>query len=114
MPLTPSSTKPPIGSKASKPACRNATSSKIRPTCRGRRIEKKAVITSGRGLASGEQRRDPVPESPLARNATKLDLAAAYEEIGDKEGARELLQEVVKGGDSDQQQKARTMLSKIS
>lgn len=45
--------------------------------------------------------------------ATKLDLASAYEEIGDKEGARELLQEVIKGGDSGQQQKARTMLSKI-
>ena len=45
--------------------------------------------------------------------ATKLDLASAYEEIGDKEGARELLQEVIKGGDGGQQQKARTMLSKI-
>ena len=45
--------------------------------------------------------------------ATKLDLASAYEEIGDKEGARELLQEVINGGDSGQQQKARTMLSKI-
>jgi pilus assembly protein FimV len=45
--------------------------------------------------------------------ATKLDLASAYEEIGDKEGARELLQEVIKGGDSGQQQKARSMLSKI-
>lgn len=45
--------------------------------------------------------------------ATKLDLASAYEEIGDKEGARELLQEVITGGDSGQQQKARAMLSKI-
>ena len=45
--------------------------------------------------------------------ATKLDLASAYEEIGDKEGARELLQEVIKGGDNGQQQKARAMLSKI-
>ncbi len=46
--------------------------------------------------------------------ATKLDLASAYEEIGDKEGARELLDEVVKGGDNDQQQKARAMLAKIA
>ena len=46
--------------------------------------------------------------------ATKLDLASAYEEIGDKEGARELLDEVVKGGDGDQQQKARAMLAKIA
>ena len=46
--------------------------------------------------------------------ATKLDLASAYEEIGDKEGARELLEEVVKGGDGEQQQKARSMLQKIA
>jgi len=45
--------------------------------------------------------------------ATKLDLASAYEEIGDKEGARELLEEVVKGGDGDQQHKARSMLARI-
>jgi pilus assembly protein FimV len=45
--------------------------------------------------------------------ATKLDLASAYEEIGDKEGAKELLNEVIKDGDSGQQQKARSMLSKI-
>jgi pilus assembly protein FimV len=46
--------------------------------------------------------------------ATKLDLASAYEEIGDKEGARELLDEVVKGGDVEQQQKARAMLAKLA
>ncbi|MCL4745379.1 MAG: pilus assembly protein FimV, partial [Burkholderiaceae bacterium] len=45
--------------------------------------------------------------------ATKLDLASAYEEIGDKEGARELLDEVVKGGDGEQQSKARAMLAKL-
>jgi pilus assembly protein FimV len=45
--------------------------------------------------------------------ATKLDLASAYEEIGDKEGARELLEEVVRGGDTEQQKQARSMLAKI-
>jgi len=45
--------------------------------------------------------------------STKLDLALAYDEIGDKEGARELLQEVITGGDAGQQQKARVLLSKI-
>jgi pilus assembly protein FimV len=45
--------------------------------------------------------------------STKLDLALAYDEIGDKEGARELLQEVITGGDVGQQQKARVLLSKI-
>ena len=46
--------------------------------------------------------------------ATKLDLASAYQDIGDKDGARELLDEVIRGGDTAQQQKARAMLSKIS
>ena len=32
--------------------------------------------------------------------ATKLDLAKAYEEMGDKDGARELLNEVMKDGDA--------------
>ena len=45
--------------------------------------------------------------------ATKLDLAMAYEEIGDKEGARELLDEVIKGGSGEQVQKAKEMLSKL-
>jgi len=55
----------------------------------------------------------PVESSRWQEMATKLDLASAYEEIGDKEGARELLEEVLKGGDSAQQQKARSMLAKI-
>jgi pilus assembly protein FimV len=45
--------------------------------------------------------------------ASKLDLASAYGEIGDKEGARELLQEVVRGGDASQQQRARELLASI-
>ncbi|MDY0973904.1 FimV/HubP family polar landmark protein [Massilia sp. CFBP9012] len=40
---------------------------------------------------------------------TKLDLAIAYQEIGDKEGARELLDEVIKGGNSEQVGKASAM-----
>jgi len=54
-----------------------------------------------------------VSSSRWQEMATKLDLASAYEEIGDKEGARELLQEVLDGGDASQQQKARAMLAKI-
>jgi pilus assembly protein FimV len=46
--------------------------------------------------------------------ATKLDLASAYQDIGDKDGARELLDEVIRGGDTAQQQKAKAMLSKIN
>jgi pilus assembly protein FimV len=40
---------------------------------------------------------------------TKLDLAIAYQEIGDKEGARELIDEVIKGGSTEQVAKANSM-----
>lgn len=45
---------------------------------------------------------------------TKLDLAIAYQEIGDKEGARELLDEVIKGGTSEQVGKANVMRAKLA
>lgn len=44
---------------------------------------------------------------------TKLDLAIAYQEIGDKEGARELLDEVVRGGTDDQVARANQMLAQL-
>ncbi len=66
------------------------------------------------GLASADTAvASTVASSRWQEMATKLDLASAYEEIGDKEGARELLQEVLDGGDAPQQQKARAMLAKI-
>lgn len=45
--------------------------------------------------------------------ATKLELALAYEEMGDKEGARELLQEVVSEGSPAQQKTARQKLATL-
>jgi pilus assembly protein FimV len=45
---------------------------------------------------------------------TKLDLAIAYQEIGDKEGARELLEEVIKGGNSEQVSKANAMRAQLA
>lgn len=43
--------------------------------------------------------------------ATKLDLASAYIEIGDAEGASELLKEIVDKGDAEQVKKAQEMLA---
>lgn len=64
-----------------------------------------------------------VVEAPVADTAThdaqweevntKLDLAKAYEEMGDLEGARELLQEVVGEGSVDLVEQARTILGRI-
>jgi pilus assembly protein FimV len=45
--------------------------------------------------------------------ATKLDLAKAYEEMGDKDGARELLNEVLREGDAAQQGQANQLLAKL-
>ena len=45
--------------------------------------------------------------------ATKLDLAKAYQEMGDKSGARELLDEVMKEGDAAQQEEAKRVLAKL-
>jgi pilus assembly protein FimV len=59
---------------------------------------------------------DLLPEFDISENeevATKLDLAKAYEEMGDLEGARELLNEVLKEGDATQKGKAQAILGKI-
>ena len=45
--------------------------------------------------------------------ATKLDLAKAYQEMGDLEGARELLQEVVNEGDVAQRETALGLLAEL-
>ncbi len=45
--------------------------------------------------------------------ATKLDLAKVYQEMGDFEGAREILEEVMNEGDSDQKSVARAMLESL-
>jgi pilus assembly protein FimV len=45
--------------------------------------------------------------------ATKLDLAKAYQEMGDVEGAREILQEVLHEGDEKQKTEAQTLLAKL-
>jgi pilus assembly protein FimV len=53
------------------------------------------------------------PDARWQEVATKLDLAKAYDEMGDKDGARELLKEVVKEGDMAQQQRAHSMLQAL-
>lgn len=45
--------------------------------------------------------------------STKLDLARAYEEMGDREGAREILREVIHDGDEVQIKEAKAMLAKL-
>ena len=56
------------------------------------------------------------PEPGVGANedvSTKLDLAKAYEEMGDVDGARELLREVAKEGNSEQREKAKDLLARL-
>ncbi|NDI85139.1 LysM peptidoglycan-binding domain-containing protein [Undibacterium sp. B2R-29] len=53
-------------------------------------------------------------EEDNAEMSTKLDLAVAYQEIGDKEGAKELLDEVLKGGSAAQKDRANAMLLQLA
>ena len=45
--------------------------------------------------------------------ATKLDLAKAYQEMGDADGVREILAEVLNEGDAEQQEAAKAMLKQL-
>jgi pilus assembly protein FimV len=58
--------------------------------------------------------RDGEMSSSHMEMETKLDLAIAYQEIGDKEGARELLDEVIKGGNTEQVSKASELREKLA
>jgi pilus assembly protein FimV len=52
-------------------------------------------------------------EGSSAEVATKLDLARAYVEMGDKDGAREILDEVLKEGNAQQQSDANELLASL-
>jgi pilus assembly protein FimV len=61
------------------------------------------------------------PASPSSENkddhwqevATKLDLAKAYQEMGDASGAREIIEEVLREGDTEQREAAQTLLAEL-
>ena len=67
--------------------------------------------TAGASASAGVD--DPLSAIHMEMD-TKLDLAIAYQEIGDKEGARELIDEVIKGGSPEQVAKANTMKALLS
>lgn len=45
---------------------------------------------------------------------TKLDLAKAYVDMGDGDGARSILDEVLEEGDADQKKQAEELLSQLA
>ena len=68
-------------------------------------------LNDGKAASAGVD--DPLSAIHMEMD-TKLDLAIAYQEIGDKEGARELIDEVIKGGSEEQVAKANTMKALLS
>lgn len=72
---------------------------------------------SGISLELGES--EASPEAPVARDEkwydvqTKFDLAKAYQEMGDREGAREILDEVIAEGDADQRTAAQALMGTL-
>jgi pilus assembly protein FimV len=57
---------------------------------------------------------DDLPEEPtMTEVGTKLDLARAYIDMGDPDGARSILKEVLEEGDDSQQQEARQLLDEL-
>ncbi len=52
-------------------------------------------------------------EDALQEVDTKLELARAYDEMGDKDGARELIEEVLREGAPDQQAAGRRLLERL-
>ena len=63
--------------------------------------------------ATFEDRTPSVLEGQWHDSATKLDLAKAYQEMGDVEGAREILREVLAEGDSEQKTEAQALIAKL-
>ncbi len=69
-----------------------------------------ASMVSSKVTASAARR----PEAQWQNAATKLDLARAYLEIGDKEGAKEILQEVLTLGNAEQQKAAKELTASLA
>ncbi|MCB4359199.1 hypothetical protein KIG99_05755 [Quatrionicoccus australiensis] len=72
-----------------------------------------APLEAAAPAAELEAEEDVAKDSHWEQVNTKLDLAKAYEEMGDLEGARELLQEVVGEGSADLVEQARAILGRI-
>jgi pilus assembly protein FimV len=77
------------------PAARSESKSQARPTAE-----------------AAEDAFDFLDEEDAA--TTKLDLARAYIDMGDEDGAREILSEVLQEGSNEQQQAANALLAKLS
>lgn len=74
-------------------------------------VQKPAAASTDLGIDLGND--DFAFLGDADENATKLDLARAYIEMGDHEGAKDLLNEVVGEGSAQQQSEARELLAQV-
>lgn len=65
-------------------------------------------VESADSLGTGED------EDDIGEIGTKLDLARAYIDMGDPDGARGILEEVIADGDEEQQKEARELLDQLA
>jgi pilus assembly protein FimV len=73
------------------------------------------IPTDAGDLESTRELPQPKPSDvTLSEVGTKLDLARAYLDMGDPDGARSILEEVVEEGDDAQQKEARELLDGLS
>lgn len=78
-----------------------------------------AMAFSGISLNFDDAGAAPVESAPAGGNdqwqevSTKLDLAKAYQEMGDNEGAREILEEVMREGDAKQREAAQAIFDQL-
>ncbi len=70
-----------------------------------------APASAGADLLSDEDDFDFLGETD--ENATKLDLAKAYIDMGDAEGAKDILNEVISEGNDQQQAEARELMGQV-
>ena len=72
-----------------------------------------ASSSGGGGLDLADLSLDSAPSDGGEAAGTKLELAKAYLEIGDKDGAREILHEVAKEGSSAQKEEAKKLIASL-
>jgi pilus assembly protein FimV len=64
--------------------------------------------------AAGTEQFSPLDPKTMTEVGTKLDLARAYIDMGDPEGARSILEEVLEEGDSVQRREAQSLIDVLS
>ena len=72
-----------------------------------------SIVESNAGEDTREMPTAIAPDVTLSEIGTKLDLARAYIDMGDPEGAKSILEEVIKEGDDDQQTEARKLVDDL-